>query len=201
ATVAVSGLTAQNKVYDGTTQATLTGGTITAFGSDVVTLTQGTAAFADKNAGTGKSVTVSGYALTGADAGNYTLTQPTSLTADITRAVLTVTGAAAQNKVYDGSVSATVTGGSVAALGSDTVTLDAANATGTFADKAAGTGKAVTATGYTLSGADAANYDLAQPNGLTADIARAMLAVTGAIAQDKVYDGGVSATLTGGSVA
>ncbi|WP_380941875.1 YDG domain-containing protein, partial [Sphingomonas floccifaciens] len=81
APLTVTGATVSNKVYDGTTQATLTGGTITAFGADVVTLTQGAGVFADKNAGTGKSVTVSGYALTGADAGNYTLTQPTSLTA------------------------------------------------------------------------------------------------------------------------
>jgi len=35
---------------------------------------------------------VTGYALAGADIGNYTLSQPTSLSADITAVALTVTG-------------------------------------------------------------------------------------------------------------
>jgi hypothetical protein len=42
-----------------------------------------TAAFADPNVGAGKPVTVSGYALSGADAGDYTLAQPAGLTAAI----------------------------------------------------------------------------------------------------------------------
>jgi len=42
-----------------------------------------TAWFAAPDTGTDLPVTVSGYAITGADAGNYTLTQPTGFTADI----------------------------------------------------------------------------------------------------------------------
>jgi formylglycine-generating enzyme len=72
-----------NKTYDGTVTATGTAvinGKIT---DDDVTAV-GTAVFADKNVGTGKTVTFSGYSLTGADAGNYTLSaQPESATADI----------------------------------------------------------------------------------------------------------------------
>ena len=48
-------------------------------------------AFSDANMGTGKTVQVSGLSLSGGDAGNYTLTQPTT-TANITQAGLTVTG-------------------------------------------------------------------------------------------------------------
>ena len=55
----------------------------------------------------GKTVTISGLALTGADAGNYTLVQPTT-TADITIGTLTVTGITASNKVYDGTTVATL---------------------------------------------------------------------------------------------
>ena len=44
-----------------------------------------TGTFDDKNAGTGKTVTVNGLSLTGADAGNYILTPPTT-TADISAA-------------------------------------------------------------------------------------------------------------------
>jgi len=41
-------------------------------------------AFADRNVGTAKSVTVSGVTITGTGSGNYTPTQQTGLTADIT---------------------------------------------------------------------------------------------------------------------
>ncbi|MFX5595006.1 YDG domain-containing protein, partial [Acinetobacter baumannii] len=72
ANLTVSGLTANNKTYDGTTAATLSGtASVTALGSDTVSVTgTGTASFADKNVGTGKGVTVSGYTLAGTDAGN-----------------------------------------------------------------------------------------------------------------------------------
>jgi hypothetical protein len=69
-------------VYDATTTATVTGGGITALGSDLLTLSGANAAFADKNVGTGKAVTTA-YSLSGADAGNYTLLQPSGLTAEI----------------------------------------------------------------------------------------------------------------------
>ncbi len=89
----VTGLTAQNKVYDGLTTATATG--TAAFsgvvGADAVSLT-GTPiyTFVSANVGTSISVSTSGYSLTGGDAGNYTLTQPT-LIADITARSLTIT--------------------------------------------------------------------------------------------------------------
>ena len=57
------------------------------------------AAFADADAGTGKTVLLSGYALTGADAANYTLiAQPTGITAGITKAAITVTPDAGQGR-------------------------------------------------------------------------------------------------------
>ncbi len=89
-TVAVS---ANDKVYDGTTAATgAFGGLSGLVGGDTVGLV-GTAslAFSDKNVGAGKAVTVSGLALTGADAGNYTLASKAATTAAITPATLTVT--------------------------------------------------------------------------------------------------------------
>ena len=68
-------------------------------GDDVTLDTSGaTGTFDSKDVGTGKTVTVSGLALTGADAGNYILTPPTT-TANITAATLTVTGITANNKV------------------------------------------------------------------------------------------------------
>ena len=54
-------------------------------GTDAVSLTGGTAAFDTKNIGTAKTVTATGFLLSGADAGNYTLSNPTeTTTANIT---------------------------------------------------------------------------------------------------------------------
>jgi len=199
ASLAVTGVGANNKVYDTTTTATLNGmASVAALGGDVVTVGgTGSGAFANKNVGNGKAVTVTGYTLGGADAGNYTIVQPTGVTADITPATLAVTGVGANNKVYDTTTAATLNGtASITALGGDVVTLGGTGS-GSFADKNAGNGKAVTVTGYTLGGADAANYVIAQPAGVTANITRATLAVTGVNAQNKVFDGTTTATLGG----
>jgi fibronectin-binding autotransporter adhesin len=80
----VSGAVANNKYVDGTTNATLSGGTlsgvITADTADV-TLSQ-TGIFASAAAGTGISVTAT-CSLGGAKASNYLVTQPTGLSANI----------------------------------------------------------------------------------------------------------------------
>ena len=85
--VTVSGFTASNKTYDGTTSATLSGGTVTGLvGNDVVTASA-MGAFADANVGTGKTVTISGLTLGGTNANNYELDaskSQSSTTADIT---------------------------------------------------------------------------------------------------------------------
>ena len=199
ADLAVSGISANNKTYDATNAATLTGTAgVAAFGTDVVSVTgTGVGTFANKDAGTGKAVTVTGYSLTGIDAGNYNIVQPTGLTANISKADLAVSGISASDKTYDATTTATLTGtASVAAFGGDVVAVTGTGA-GTFADKNAGTSKAVTVSGYTLSGADAGNYNIVQPTGLTAGISKADLAVSGISASDKTYDATTTATLTG----
>jgi len=199
ASLTVGGVTANNKVYDATIGASLAGTAgVTALGSDVVTVSgTGAGLFADKNVGTGKAVTVTGYTLSGADAGNYVLVQPSGLSADITPASLAVSGITSNNKVYDATTSATLAGtAGVAALGSDVVSVSGTG-TGFFADKNVATGKAVSVSGYTLSGADAGNYVLVQPSGLSADITPASLAVGGVTANNKVYDTTTTATLAG----
>jgi hypothetical protein len=92
APLTVSGLTAVNKPYDGTTAATLSGtaSLVGVVSGDTVTLV-GTAVgtFASAGVGTGIAVNISGLSLSGASAANYTLTGPT-LSANITQIVLTV---------------------------------------------------------------------------------------------------------------
>ena len=93
----VSGVVASNKVYDGTTTATITATLQGVADGDSVQLTAPAADFDTKDAGTGKAVTIAAggsFVISGADATNYTLTQPTvsDLTADITPATLTAPG-------------------------------------------------------------------------------------------------------------
>lgn len=84
----VTGLTANDKLQDGTTAATLSGtaslnGIVAGDETDVVLSGTPTATFASALPGTGIAVSVTGYAITGAKASNYSLTQP-ELTATIT---------------------------------------------------------------------------------------------------------------------
>src|SRR5439155_651026 len=97
--------------------------------------------------------------------------------------------------VYDGNTSATLNVGSAALVGvvaGDTVTLNTASASGAFASKTAGTAKTVTVNGLSLSGADAASYTLTQPSA-SADITTKALTVSGITANNKVYDGSITA--------
>ncbi|MBU2067457.1 MAG: filamentous hemagglutinin N-terminal domain-containing protein, partial [Gammaproteobacteria bacterium] len=73
ANLAITGISASDKTYDTTTTATLSGSAgASALGTDVVTVIgTGAGAFADKNAGVNKAVTVTGYSLSGTDADNY----------------------------------------------------------------------------------------------------------------------------------
>jgi gliding motility-associated-like protein len=191
----ITGVTANNKVYNGTTAATLNTGNAALSGvlaGDAVTLVSAGAKglFANKNAGTNKTVIITGFTLTGTDAGKYALTQP-SATASITVANLTVSGVVANNKTYDGLTSATLNSSAAVlsgVFGTDVVSLVSTSATGTFADRNAGTAKTVTTSGFTLAGTDAANYLLTQPSA-KGNIIPANLTVSGVTANNKVYDG------------
>jgi filamentous hemagglutinin family protein len=203
----LSGLTAVNRVYDATRTVTVninsTGGIavdpVDLVGSDVVTVnapsgTTTTGTVANKNAGIGKAVTVTGLTLSGADAGNYSIAATNGLTVTIVPRDLTATYSAA-NKIYDGSASASVSGTSVDVLGSDSVSVAG---TGRFVDgKNAGTGKNVSVTAGRLTGTDAANYTLLNTTAsTTADITQRDLTATFA-GGTRVYDGSMAAPVTG----
>ncbi len=73
-----------------TNAATITNRTLTGvISGDDVTYVGGAATFADRNAGTGKTVTGTGLSLAGTDAGNYTVNTIATTLADITPASLT----------------------------------------------------------------------------------------------------------------
>ncbi len=96
----VTGLTGDNKVYDGNATATASGTAVLSgviLSQDVTLVGTPVFTFVDENVDTGIVITTTGYTLGGDAAGNYTLAQPT-LSGNITTFAVTVTAVAA-NKI------------------------------------------------------------------------------------------------------
>ena len=164
-----------NKVYDGTNNATVTlSGMIP--GDNIVIPT---ASFADKIVAINKIVTISGL-IGGSDSGNYTLINTT--TANITKLSITATGI---SKFYDGVDTANITLSGV--LSGDNVI----EPTCKFADKVVANNKSITITG-SIGGIDGGNYQLITTV-ITANISKLSINVIG---NDKVYDGTTNAAVT-----
>jgi hypothetical protein len=221
--VTVTGIIASHKVYDATSTASLntSGATLTTgaaqasdnkvYASDDVGVNVSGASgvfVAGKNVGVGKAVSVSGLALSGADAANYRVSDASGATANITPKAVTSQGITAANKVYDATQVATLdvrgaalmTGASTAqdnkVYASDDVRLQTSGATGIFAaGKNVGVSKAVSVSGLTLSGADAANYLVTDASGATASITAKAVTASGITALNKVYDANDVASL------
>jgi hypothetical protein len=193
ATLQVAGVVALNKVYDGTATADLdTQGTVLTgvFAGDNVQVGSITGNFLTKNVGENLAIVTGGLSLTGTDAMDYTIVQPSGMTASITPRPLTVT-ATGLGKVYDGTTAATVTLTDNAIAG-DSLTVTSTNA---FLSKDVGSGKYVNVSNITLGGTDAEDYTLADGSASSyANITPAVLTVV-ASGVNKVYDGSTSATV------
>ena len=107
--VTISGVKANNKTYDGTdaaafdlTDARIDGIVEKDVADDLkINVANAKAVFEDVNAGTDKTVSFTGFELTGQDAGNYTLSaQPANETADITPATITIIPETGKTKIY-----------------------------------------------------------------------------------------------------
>ncbi|MCV2422788.1 YDG domain-containing protein [Paucibacter sp. DJ2R-2] len=201
ATLNLSGVQAQDKVYNGGTAAIVTGSLSGAFAGDQVRATL-SGSFADKNVGQVKPVTVSAQ-LGGSDASNYVLSALGNSSASITPATLNLSGVQAQGKVYDAGTAAIVTGSLSGAFAGDQVS---ATLSGNFADKNVGQAKAVTVSAQ-LSGVDAHNYVWAAPGNTRASITPAQLLYVADAAQMVAgqalpgLSGSVSGWLGGDSLA
>ena len=196
ATLTVTGTTVADKTYDGTNVATLSNGSlqgVMAGDAGKVSLVQA-GTFADKNVGANKVVTAADT-INGLESGNYQLTQPTGLAADINYAALNVTATTA-SKTYDGTTTAPGTA-SVGALAGSGAGEYVASATQTFTSKNVGTGKKVQATGVTIKdgvGNEVTNnYQISYVDDQTGVITQAPLTLA-ADAQTKVFDGTVAST-------
>jgi hypothetical protein len=174
------------RVYNGTTGAVVTAGSISGLVSgETLGVTTAMATFVDRNVGT-RNVTAT-YSLTdGANplhlASNYNLLNPTeTLSATITAKALTVSGAMVTAKAYDGTTLATITGAGLetpiaAGTGTDIdgkpFSVDAVTlgtTTATFERNLPGTLIPVSAV-MSLVGSGSGNYTLTQPTGLKGEI-------------------------------
>jgi hypothetical protein len=179
-----------NKMYDGTTNASVTLSDDRLAG-DIFTTTYASASFASKYVGVSKVVSVSGIGISGADASNYSVNGTASTAADITPASLTVT-AQGVDKSYDGTTAATVTLSDNRLAGDN---LTPVYGSATFIDKSVGTGKFVSVLGISLTGPDAVNYTFNTTAFVAATISPRALQVSAQVA-NKVYDTSTAATVT-----
>ncbi len=210
----ISGITAANKVYDATTASTISVAGVTSsalqsggmISGDLITVSA-TGVFDTKNVGTGKTVTLT-ETISGADAGNYTITKQGTTTANVTPKALTISGLTSANKTYDGTTKALASGTAVLqsaqaagagtssdgiAFTGDTVSLSG-TALGAFNSQNVATATTVNFSGLSLTGADAANYSLTQGSAAHTITARTLnVSYTGV---DKVYDRTATATVS-----
>ncbi len=153
------GAEAQNKVYDGTNNATVTGELVGVLNGDIVSLSLGSAYFENKNAGNDKGVTVTGSSISGAGTENYTLKEVSGLKADITPKQLTITNTSVvTNKMFDNATTAIVENAGVL-QGLETADASSVDvsAIANYDDAAVGKDIVIT-TVFTISGSAASNY-------------------------------------------
>ena len=186
--VTVSGITASDKAYDGTTGAALDFSNALISGKadgDELTIT-GTGTFENANAGTGKTVNITGLTLGGADAGKYVLADSgnqSTATASITPKEVGLTWGST-SFAYDGSShvpSASVTSG---LIGSDSCTVTVSGS-----QKNAGTYTAA------ASGLSNSNYKLPSARTTSFTIGKKKVTLSGIKVDHKIYDKSTVATV------
>ena len=155
-----------SKIYDGTTDASGQGSYSFSGYLDrdkgLVSVSGGTWTYDNANAGSGKTVTLSGYSLTGSKAGNYQLAASSVKLTNrtITPKSLTVS-ATASGKTYDGTTSCTTGSYTLSGLlAADNSYVALSGGAWNYSDKNAGSGRSVTYSGYSLSGTKSGNYSL-----------------------------------------
>ena len=218
----MSGLTVPSyKIYDGTTIAVVTGspgqlltkevgavGTaedgIPYIGDDISLTGNAEGTYNSKDVLTANSVTFSNLSLTGAQAGNYTLTIQAPSLATITPKSIDFTGlSVASSKIYDATKAAVVIGNvgnlrTAIPINTGSVTDntpyqgDIVNLTGpaigTYNSKDVLTASSVSFSGVILTGAQASNYSLTTHTSTQATITKKNISEISADTKDKVYD-------------
>ena len=187
-----------SKVYDATTAYTASAADLSALSAQLGVSNDGVSAasltYASSAVGTNKTLHLSAVTLSDGNNGhNYNVSLASNTSSTITPASLSVLNTSVVTKTYDGTNTATLSGGVLnGVFAGDTVTLSQA---GAFTDVNANANIAVMAND-TLAGLSASNYRLIQPLGLSGTIAPKLVSVSGTSVSDKVYDGLSTAQVT-----
>jgi gliding motility-associated-like protein len=219
------GIVTVNKVYDGTTNATVSGGGFissiapgTGLSSDktpylndnIVLIPSGY--FVSKDVANNISI-ISTSTITGTDKNNYILDQPILTSRNITRKSLQMIGLIVPSpKIYDGNTFSVVTGAPSLLVsevpGNGTVndgkayTNDIVSITGTpigtYNSKNVAAANSVSFSGLSLTGANAGNYTLVIQSAVTSSILPKNLTMFGlSVPASKVYDGTNTSVVNG----
>ena len=218
--LATTGLSASDKTYDATTNAALNVSTNTLAGTqsgngktDIVSYQKSSmkasfdtanVAYDSNNQVTSKTVNITGIALTGQDASNYTTASSASVSATITPKAITTASIADVATVYSKPAAAGVVslGADVFASDANTVQANAAQIVSGASDLSTSgnlkAGSYFQKVGAGLTGSAKGNYSFAGKTSTTANykVSKLAMALTGIKANDKVYDGTSETTFT-----
>ena len=183
-----TGITASDKVYDGTTTAATATDTLSfsgLVGSDEV-LVSPTGSFENSNVGVSKTVSLT-YTYSGSERSRYTITGQATTTASITAKPITIIPTAGQSKTYglaDATLSYTISpstlpNGTAISLG------------GTLSRT---TGENVGTYSITIGTVSDTNYEITLSTE-TFEITKKTITVSGITASDKVYDANTTASV------
>lgn len=156
--LSVTGTSASDKIYDGTTEATIFRGYVSGFVDASSVICSASGSFPDAEVGDYDiPVTFSLWSTDPELVDNYIVPDPVEVSASILPKQLTLPEPTASDKMFDGSDEAAITIGElVGVIAGDDVSV---SATGYFEDAEPGTDKPVTVD-YMLTGSDAGNYTI-----------------------------------------
>jgi hypothetical protein len=193
-TLSISGITAEAKTYDGTTNASVSADKAIAtdlIDGEKITI-NATGTFADKNFG---NKTVSLHSTYSGDTvDNYAITDQSTAQASISKRAITISGIAAESKIYDGKTEARInTANATGWIDGDKFEV---RASGEFVSKDVDTNKTVTLRS-TYAGEDVKNYTITDQTVTQAGISKKTLTYN---ANPAIFSMGTTPTGLGGSV-
>ena len=202
--ITITGVDATDREYNKSNVVDLTGGELVGVesGDEVNFVLPKTGTSDSEKVGT-HNVTVPEITLTGADASNYTLTQPEHTDVDVVISPkhITITGIDATDREYNKSNVVNLTGGELVGVESGDEVNFVLPQTGTSDSEKVGTHN-VTVPEITLTGADASNYTLTQPKHTDVDvvISQKHITIEDIVTENREYDKTNVVNVSGGKL-
>ena len=202
--ITITGIDATDREYNKSNVVDLTGGELVGVesGDEVNFVLPQTGTSGSEKVGT-HNVTVPEITLTGADASNYTLTQPEHTDVDVVISPkhITITGIDATDREYNKSNVVNLTGGELVGVESGDEVNFVLPQTGTSDSEKVGTHN-VTVPEITLTGADASNYTLTQPEHTDVDvvISPKHITIEDIVIENREYDKTNIVNVSGGKL-